>query len=58
VSPRVPWFQTHLLMQEGSDVATCHMALGGLWATRKREILSRSTYLVGPTYLRDVPVHS
>jgi hypothetical protein len=28
VSSRVPRFQTHLLVWEGSDVATCHMTLG------------------------------
>jgi hypothetical protein len=58
VSPRVPWFQTHLPVQEGSSVATCHMALGVLWATGKREILGRSTYSAGHTYLRGVSINS
>jgi hypothetical protein len=58
VSPRAPQFQTRLLMREGSDVATWHMALDVLWATSKREILSRSTYSAGPTYLRGRPVRS
>jgi hypothetical protein len=28
MSPRVPRFQTHLSVREGSDIATCHMTLG------------------------------
>jgi hypothetical protein len=51
VLPRVPRFQACLSVREGSGVITCHMALGVLWATSKREILSRSTYLVGTTVL-------
>jgi hypothetical protein len=35
-----------------------HVDLGVLWATSKREIFSRSTYSVGPTCLREVPVPS
>jgi hypothetical protein len=70
----VPWHKARLLTGEGSGVTTCpmipdpppsvgglwrrHMALGGLWATSKREILNRSTYSIGPTYLRGVPLHS
>jgi hypothetical protein len=42
---------TRLPAWEGSSVATCHMALDVLWATSKREILSRSTYSVEPTCL-------
>jgi hypothetical protein len=58
VSSCVPRFQTRLLVREGSSIATYHMALDVLWATSKKEILSRSTYSVGPTYLRGMPVHS
>jgi hypothetical protein len=58
VSPCVPWFQTRLLVREGSSVTTWHMALGVLWATTKRETLSWSTYLAGPIYLQHVTVRS
>jgi hypothetical protein len=53
-----PRFQTHLPVREGSGIATCLMALSVLWATCKRKLLSRSTYLAGLTCLRGVPVHS
>jgi hypothetical protein len=38
-------------LREDSRVVICHMALDVLWATSKREILSRSTYLARPTCL-------
>jgi hypothetical protein len=58
VSPHVPLFQTHLPVWERSDVATYHMTLGMLWATSKREILSRSTYSTGPNCLQGVTISS
>jgi hypothetical protein len=58
VSPCIPQFQTLLPVREGSGIAMCHMALSVLWATSKREILSRSTYSAGPTYLRAMLVRS